>query len=436
VLPESLTINPAPASWGALLRHNPSPESIQFRRELNLPTDLPIIMTGHQPEFWHPGILAKYLAADAASAALNAHPVWLFVDQDRPDSITLRYPAPSNSSLTVGTATVRKRNLPTIRDAHVLVQPGIDHIRGAFARHSSAPTLSHQLASTLSDLIAPLISLPHSTLFATQLSRTTLFQSLVQKMSKDPESCITTYNAAATRHASAGIRALIADDIQDRWELPLWHLPTNLPRKHVYAEDLPNIPINELAPKALFMTGLLRLAACDLFIHGTGGAGADASQHQGYDLITEDWFNSWFGAPLAPMTLVTATRYLPLSSSPPPTAADVAHARWRAHHTNHDPAMLNDHTAAATKHHLLDQLALLPRHSRTRSDTFRKLHDLLSTYRQSHSSELAALESQAHSAAQRFAEREVIFDRTWPFSLYPDSTLAALRDQVRTAFRP
>ena len=39
-----------------------------LREQLGLPVHGPVIMTGHQAEFWHPGILAKYLACDAAGA--------------------------------------------------------------------------------------------------------------------------------------------------------------------------------------------------------------------------------------------------------------------------------------------------------------------------------------------------------------------------------
>ena len=43
------------------------------------------------------------------------------------------------------------------------------------------------------------------------------------------------------------------------------------------------------------MTGLMRLAGCDLFIHGTGGGA--------YDLVTEEWLGSWMGWTLALLVL-------------------------------------------------------------------------------------------------------------------------------------
>lgn len=441
-MPESITIHPAPHTWRSLLHHNTSPDASLLRRELNLPTDKPIIMTGHQAEFWHPGILAKYLAADAASASFNAHPAHLVVNQDRTDTVPLHYPALSNNSLSIGTATVRERKPPpTPRDPAPQVATHLSSLFATLARHSEAPTLAHQVSATTSDLMRPYLSIQPTTLLATALARTTLFQSLIAKMAHDPEVCITAYNTAAAHHPSARIRPLTASDIQDRWELPLWHLPPGKPRRHVYAEELATIPPHELAPKALFMTGLLRLAACDLFIHGTGGAGSTDSSapdtHEGYDLITEEWLERWLGIPrasLAPITLVTATRYLPLSDSPPPTAAELARARWLAHHARHSPLLLRDPDAALAKQHLVDQIELLPRHTRARADSFQSLQSVLTAFRIRHETELASLAAAAANTAIRFSERSVIFNRTWPFALYPAATIQALAKDIRAVF--
>lgn len=436
--PESLTIRPAAADWRDLVHRNASPDAALIRRELGLATDRLIIMTGHQAEFWHPGILAKYLATDAASVALNAQPAWLVVDQDRAESANLRYPTRTNGRLSIGTATVRERSVSTTNGS---IEAGIQQRRdaalAALQSHTSGP-LPRRIAATLADLMSPLLSLPAPTLFATDLNRTTLFQSLVENMRRDPEACILAYNAAARLHPSAGIRPLIADDIQDRWELPLWHLPPGKPRTHVYAEM--TVPVSELAPKALFMTGLMRLAACDLFIHGTGGGGGggnDDDSHDGYDLITEEWLERWLGVPrarLAPMAVVTATRYLPLSTEPPPSPADVARAIVKAHRARHSPELLGDHAGAIRKQALVHEIAAAPHHSHQRADLFREMHRILEAIRRAHASALDELDHTADQLKARLSERNIAFDRTWPFALYPQSTLRELRDRIYAEF--
>ncbi|MEC9372360.1 MAG: hypothetical protein VYC34_00885, partial [Planctomycetota bacterium] len=55
----AITIEPAPARWTAP-RPADDAESTRFREQLGLPTGRPIVLTGHQAEFWHPGVLAKF----------------------------------------------------------------------------------------------------------------------------------------------------------------------------------------------------------------------------------------------------------------------------------------------------------------------------------------------------------------------------------------
>ena len=392
-------------------------------------------MTGHQAEFWHAGILAKYLATDAASIALNAQPTWLVVDQDRAETATLRYPTQTDNQLTTATATITTRNAPAPTSTLPAIQERLQHVIATYQQQLATP-LPHRIAATLAALMQPYLSQPAPTsrsLFATELWRTKLFQTLITKMQQDPAACITAYNVAARKHPSAGIRPLIADDIQDRWELPLWHLPSGKKRTHVYAEMLASIPVSELAPKALFMTGLMRLAACDLFIHGTGGGGEDS--HEGYDLITEEWLKKWLGAErLAPMAVVTATRYLPLSPEPPPSADQVARADAAAHRARHSPELLGDHADEVRKQSLVHAIAAAPRHSHLRADTFHEMHRLLDTVRRTHAPALEELDQAAEHLKARWAERDIVFNRTWPFALYPAESLHSLGSQIHNEF--
>jgi hypothetical protein len=254
-------------------------------------------------------------------------------------------------------------------------------------------------------------------------------------MAREPERCIGAYNAAAAAHASAHIRPLVADPVQDRWELPLWRLGTGGERHHVFAEDLPAIPLDRLAPKALLMTGLLRLAGCDLFIHGTGGGGVD-EEHGGYDRITEDWLRAWLGADAsgpAPVTVATATLTLPLDVAPPPSRADVAHAVWLAHHARHNPLALGDAAHEEQRCASLGRLNAAEPHERPRF--FRELHEVLDRYRLSRASGLDELARAAATLRARLGDAAILADRTWAFPLYPREQLETLRDRVHAAIR-
>jgi hypothetical protein len=91
-----------------------------------------------------------------------------------------------------------------------------------------------------------------------------------------------------------------------RVELPLWWMPGRVgrARRAVWSDELAALKVDELAPRALAMTALVRKELCDLFIHGTGGGV--------YDRITDLWLGEWLGGgALAPTAVVTATRHLP-----------------------------------------------------------------------------------------------------------------------------
>lgn len=459
-----LTIEPAGGEWRGLMRRGVSEEAKEFRREVGLPVDRPVVMTGHHTFFWHPGILAKYLAADAAAVALGAAPAWLVVDQERSQVFEAHYPVRREDGRLgenwveylgrvrgAGDAVaVRDRAQRGERPALPWVVEGREKIEGALRGRASAPPYAAWQTGALVDLTQPyrLIKEEPAVVLATGLSRTKLFARLVEKMGRDPEGCIGAYNAAVARHPLSGVRPLTADAVQDRWELPLWWLPPGEERRHVYAEDLGTIPLEQLAPKALFMTGLVRLAGCDLFIHGVGGGARldEAAGRDGYDHITEDWVRAWLGVELAPMVVVTATLRLPLLDGPAPTAEQVARAVWLAHHARHNPDVLRDGYAADAKAKLVAEIGRVKVRPRAvdgrvrrearqkRHELFKRMQGVLEGYRASHAADLAALEGNAAEARGKMADGAVAFDRTWAFSLYPEGMIGALVGRIRAEF--
>lgn len=447
---ESLTIHPAGARWPELLASRPIHGAARrFREQLGLPADRPIVMTGHQAAVWHAGILAKYLACDAAGRALGASPAWVVVDQESPPADTLvRYPAREAG----GRLVARELDLgvlgpgagPRAGTGFDFVDAGLARITAAWGARAGEPSPARRMAGVLADLMASLM--PGSPMiFASGLAGTDLFGALIEAMRRNPGRCIGAFNEAARAHPSAGIRPLVADDVQDRYELPLWRLPKSGPRRRVYAEDLASIPREELAPRALMLTAVLRLGGCELFIHGTGGGGTgDDDAREGYDRVTDDWLAAWARADptvaellapgLAPVATVTATRLLPLAHGAPPTEAEVARLAWRWHRARHDPAELGDAPAANAKRALVAAIGREPRHSGARRERYARMHALLDGYRAAHAGDLAALrEAVARGRAAR-AEAGIINDRTWAFPLQPEGALLGLRDEIDGAF--
>ncbi|MCC6677892.1 MAG: hypothetical protein IT436_12170 [Phycisphaerales bacterium] len=449
----AITLHPAPGLWARALTAQPaplSPAQRTFRSQLGLPTDRPLIMTGHQAQFWHPGILAKLFALDAAARATGAATAWLIPDQDTPDAELARFPArAADGELTAArwTADLPKDTAtcclaaiappPAPRESPAVpsVAAGLHLMREALTAAAAEPTFARQLTRAAFSIIEPLaqpLSSPPTLTFASQLPATDLFRDLINHIRADPARAVSTYNNAVASAPHAELRPLAASSPRGP-ELPLWRLQPGQPRGPVFAEQLPTIPIEQLAPRALLLTGLMRLAACEVFIHGTGGAA--------YDRASEAWLRAWLcdgpwpalTSRLALSTAATATLLLPLGVEPI-TSEQLARARWHAHHARHNPADLGDPAAQSSKLAHIAMLRDLPRRSHARAEAFRVLHSTLDAARRNHHARLDQIDHDAADLAARARAGRIAADRTWPFPLYPSEALRGLRARIDAAF--
>lgn len=449
---ESLTLEPTPSRWLDLVRERRprvpawlTPSAASFRSQLALPQS-PLVMSGHQAILWHPGILAKYIAASACARAAGAAAAWVVVDQDTPPPHELAWPrrtSINSDRVLIGAQRLNyaapcDHDVPacarptlvagTAEDDSLFIDPAgaLPRIRAAINHAPSSPNAAAQVTRAIESLLPPSVA-PVPAFFATSIARTDFFAAMVRHMRSDPRRCIETYNAAALAHPDADIRPLDASVL----ELPLWHISGPLgraTRRLVVAGDLEVIPAHELAPRALLMTALLRLAACDLFIHGTGGVA--------YDRITGAWIASWLGpdtAP-APTALATATLLLPLDAAPPDPLADEATTAQLAYRDAlHKPGSLGDQTLESQRRALVESIAASAYRSAQREHLYRDLHRLLARHREQHAPAIEARRAAA-LAARRSAKDRAGSIRTWAFPLYPESSLSRLRDEIVRAF--
>lgn len=409
-----------------------------FRKELRLPEKGRIVITGHQCSIWHAGILAKYLACDAlVSQRVFDHAAWLWVDQDSDETHTVRVPVMDSRALKA-TAWALKRahqddiaacGAPAFTPAPFVgeaalpqVREGVERVRAALAAHASEPNAARQFAAALADLMTPLIE-RRPAAFASAFMGKSLGRALVELMLANPRRCVEAYNRAAAGTPEARVAPLARPENDADIELPLWLVGAGVPRVRVTVKRLREHAEGgaTLAPRALLMTGMARLAACDLFIHGTGGGV--------YDAITERWFKQWLGVDLAPTRVVTADLYLPLPA-PDVSERDAARARWRAAHARHDPAMLGDPAAAAEKSRLLALISETKAGGADPLPLYRAMHDLLARVRERHSSSLGALEQDAARATAGLSESRLARDRTWAFPFHSSDALAGLKRVV------
>lgn len=462
-----LLFDPAPGSWPGLVRVPPSDETTRRTREmLGLALDRPVIMAGHQPGFWHPGILAKWVATHALAERVGGVGAWVVVDQSPGAGARIAYPAIDREwmvrlaeewrqepdaprSYTRPPEPLLRRVIvlgeldsppaaqpparieKTFDSATAHVSSGRDRIQWCMEDASGEPNLARQLHMAASPPLNK--RFPVVSNFATDLHATAAFAELVGAMRSDPKACARLYNQAASQRPDAGVRelAIAAAAV----ELPLWErADTPGPWRTVTSDRLPDLPDHRLVLRGLPMTGLLRWRACDLFIHGTGGGASHAEE--GYDRVTEQWLAGWLGATdLAPAVVASATLRLDFGdlAREIPTPERIARARELAHRAAHDPALLGDASLGERKRALAAQIAALPRGSDQRAGLFARMQALREEGTRSNPDRLADLHRQAEALAARAEEADIVADRTWPWVFFPRQAIEELCDQITAA---
>ncbi len=456
---DTLLIHPAAAAMrGALApRATRDERSRRVRSEIGLDPARAVVMSGHQAAVWHPGILAKLFAIVHAGAASGAQAAWLVVDHDPLQPFRVRVPVVDAAgrldarvvALAPGEVEPPMRSparatADAALDAGLAIAggagAGLARLRAALESHRHEPNAARQVARATIDLAMDAVGDPRAApprlVFASDLARTHAFGELVALMRASPGACVEAYNRAARSVPHARLRALRRDDERGE-ELPLWTLRDGA-RVPVFSSDPEPISAERtpagpaFLPRALTLTLLARLGACDVFVHGTGGGG-DGTR-PGYDRATELWARDWLGpaTPLAPIATVTATLRLPFGG---PARDDSRTHAWRAHRALHDPRLLRDEAGARDAATLRAEIDALPRKSPARRAAYARLHERLASYRAAHGDELADLARRAREARAELRHDAVRADRTWAFPLYPPAMLRELSDRVAEAMR-
>ena len=454
-MPPLLLLEPACESWsdliagrpeGGLLGHPLDEWRRETRRSLGLDTDRPLIATGHQTLLWHPGILVKYMVVEAMAASFGWATANLVVDQHAGDFDDFDVPvrrqdgslstrriiltdAPPDVPMALHPSFIAPEPRPH-RAAIESVRNGVDAIINAVNRHTEQPNAALQMAYALADLMRPRIR-PMPNVTASALVETPLSRALMHHMVDDPHACAEAYNAAVRAVPEAGIGPLLIRD--DYVELPLWRIRDDKRRMHAYDNDVERFLASPseapvLLPRALYMTALLRLGMCDLFVHGTGGGA--------YDVAMEQWVRNWLGVETAPKVVASATLHLPLMDEPDPATArhpDLAreaHERSvEAHRVWHNPEPPPH--PGPVKHELLQFINRLPRGSLERRRAFFDMHDQLEAMRGSNPGRVELAQRRAIEAKARLADLEIAQRRDWAFPLYPKEALDELWAAVR-----
>lgn len=435
----ALRFDPPADRWSGIARRvDLTDQQRVFRRELGLPEGTPLVFSGHQAVIWHPGILAKYFAAGALAEAIGGTAAWITVGHVPLDAHEIEYPTADGSRARLPiTATSGKQKIACAAGpAHVesvdlaemgmtdSVSDGAVRILRALRVGEAEPTLERQFVRALDALVGAYTK-PLKTISTTSLSETALFAGLVDKMCADAGGMAHAYNRAVDSVPDAGVAKLLVGADAEGIELPLWVLGDDGAARTAILRDLHGVDASKLAPKALLMTGMMRLAGCELFIHGLGG--------MRYDRVTEVWFREWLGVELAPIAMASADVRLPIGMGPV-DERDVARAKWRHHHAMHNPNIVGDSSFEQAKRTLLARIESGERSSTERVDLYAKLHALLGAYRSANRAALRSLDAEVSKIEQGLAKTRLARSRDWAFPLYGREMIRSLREQIYGAF--
>ncbi|MCC6580409.1 MAG: hypothetical protein IT440_08200 [Phycisphaeraceae bacterium] len=410
----------------------------------------PIIATGHQAWLWHPGILAKYIAASVAAEAFGAASLHVVVDHDTHETVLLELPTAANGRLQVrkirlsahgGNPAMPTGSQPPLDPKEItenLRQIGdnrLAEVEQAFAEVPPLRTLAEQMTAVLQRLLKPYTG-PMSVIFASEMASWSGAAADVRQMLTNPHACVEAYNQAVTNHPGSGVTPLTLET--DRVELPLWLLEWQQPRRRVYVRIIAgrgelvsqtgktiDPQRDTLAPRVLLLSAWMRSLACDAFIHGRGGGD--------YDLVTDDWWRSWTGHELAPRWLVSADLRLPLDV-PIAQRSELTAAKWRRHHL---PFNLDRQPRAAIpnpawieeKQRILSHMND-DRDRNRRALLFRELHWINDAMAQANAPLIREVEDDVRRAKLGVANRQQALRRDWCFALYPPEALHELRRQM------
>ena len=408
-----------------------------------------VVATGHQAWLWHPGILAKDLAASAVARRFDAAAVHIVVDHDAHEALSLSLPVVQGDRLEVHQLKLAEDDpqVPTgcrppaeaqqvvavLHEATRQLGPSLavdlSPIIDAYEHVGECRTLAEQTAAVLGRLSSPYTG-PMARIYSSSLCRLIGFKQLVERMVSDAPSCVASYNRAVDECPGAGVAPLAVQ--RRRVELPLWLLEWQRPRRRVFADLTGSKPAlvgadgrsidrqATLAPKALLLTAVMRDLVCDLFIHGQGGAV--------YDRVTERWCSDWLGRELAPRATVSAD--VLLSFDVPLARGDqLERALWRRHHLPHNLDRALGLTGAPVRRKR-DLIAHMDddRDGIRRYQAFEAIHRINGELAAQHHDVLEQAKRQVSLARSGVSNRRFALKRDWCFGLYPAEQLHKLAE--------
>jgi hypothetical protein len=432
-----------------------------------------LLMAGHQPELFHPGVWAKNFALAGLARAHSATALNLIVDNDTMKSTGLRLPAPPDDRVPYPhLATVlfdQRRGEPPWEERGVLdpeLFAGFAERAGAVLRpwgyvpllgpfweevqRQPGPTLGERFAGARRALERSWgchnLELPLSA-----VCRTEAFARFACSLVLEAGRLREVYNAGVrayrARHRVRSHNHPVPDlAAEDGWvELPLWGWRAGQQRRgrlfarlspsrielRAGADAWPALPRAgdlvgpwrelegrglKVRSRALTTTLFARLFVGDLFLHGIGGGK--------YDELTDELMRRFYGVGPPEIVMLSATRWLPLPAAPV-GPADRRQLARNLRDLRYNPQRYLGPEAGLVELQRAKQALIdsAPADAAGRRERFRALRALNERLREP----LAPREEEARRALEeierQLAGNAVLRRRDYAFCLYPEEAL-------------
>jgi hypothetical protein len=467
----------------AAQRYTATYRTVSGRSVAGTETPERILIAGHQPQLFHPGVWFKNFALDRLARSHRAAAVNLVIDSDTLKDASLRVPGGSveepvqriipfdDPTREIPFARRAIRNRKTFerfgRAAAEWLQPLVEApLINSFwpkvvARSRETDNLGECLAQARHQLEGEwggeTLELPQS-----QVCRFEAFFWFVAHLLAHLPRFVQTYNDAVVRYRQLhGIRSanhpvpeLIADD--DWLEAPFWLSSGDRPdRRHLFARrrgdemilsDREGIEVTihlgeeqdaaravtqlaelaergiQLQTRALTTTLFARLFLGDLFIHGIGGGK--------YDQLTDELLRDFFELEPPPFMVLSATLYLPVKGEEA-GAGDVREVQQRLRGLEYHPEryLKLEHLPAGDVQRVQELMATKRRwidtpqtraNARERCQAIRSANEVLQGWLGPQRREALA---RREEAAHRWRAENILRWREYAFCLYPEATL-------------
>ena len=435
----------------------------------------PIIVTGHQPEFFHPGVWIKNHFISALARRLSGTSINVVMDSDMVKRNTFALPV-------VGPSRVKRvavrfsdvQNTVPFEEAPVNAQRlrgFFEEVRScitdeemarAFSRFVEAAEATMPRSRTLGEFMAlarrqleEAWGITNLELPVSRLCGSDAFLRFVIQIARRREEFRDMHNehvrayrrARRIRTTAHPVSDLAADG--EMSEIPFWTIADG-GRQRLWAfedagrlcltdgsgsvVDLGNDDLDALReavgagfrvrPRAISNAMFLRLFLGDVFVHGIGGAK--------YDTITDAIIRDFFGVAAPAFIVLSATAHLPLKRHDV-DRDDLREIRRRIRDATWNPERLlcpgdlrreDVREMVREKRDLIRGMSVLSRGERRRS--YERIHEINRMLSSRVGSARERLEARSRDIRREIEENEIMCDRDYPFVIHPEATLRRL----------